>query len=271
MRRARALTAAVSACLLVSLAPPALAGGAGGGPPATPVATPALPGLSQLLEQTGLPDLLRGLLTPGTSPSALPPAVVSQVAASTVRVLGRGCGGALIGSGFAAAPDTVVTNAHVVAGIAAPQVQRPDGTRLPAQVQVFDPDRDLAVLAVPGLRQAPLALAPPVAGTDAAVFGHPEGQAAVAVIPARIVRRLEVDTDNIYGQTVRRQILVMATYLEPGDSGGPVVDTTGRVVGVAFAMSALRRYIGLADVSDDVAAVLARPRAGAVSTGPCLP
>jgi S1-C subfamily serine protease len=279
-RRRRGLGTVASLCLLAAVA--GVAGPASVAPSlvaartrgTTPAAAPALPGFSQLLDGTGLAGLLQGLLgggAPGAAPvGSLAPDVASRVAASTVRVLGVACGTTLIGSGFAPAADTVVTNAHVVAGMAAPQVQRPDGRRLPAQVQLFDPNRDLAVLGVAGLGEAPLPLGPAVVGTDGAVFGHPQGQAPVAVVPARITRRVDADIDNIYGQPTTRQILVLSTILQPGDSGGPLVDGAGRVVGVAFAVSSLRRTVGLADVSDDVAAVLAQPRAGAVSTGPCV-
>ena len=85
------------------------------------------------------------------------PAIIARVGASTVKVEGEACRRIQEGSGFAAAPDTIITNAHVVAGVKSPRVLRPsDGRRLPATVVVFDADRDLAVLKVKNLGQVPL-------------------------------------------------------------------------------------------------------------------
>ncbi|MDQ4070639.1 MAG: trypsin-like peptidase domain-containing protein, partial [Actinomycetota bacterium] len=145
--------------LVVTAGPAAASGGR-----AQPVAAPANNGL------VVLSDLLARLL-PSPAPAApgMAPTVVSQVAASTVRVTGVACGLRLQGSGFSPAADTVVTNAHVVAGTTRVQVVRPDGRSVPAQVQAFDPVRDLAVLAVPGLGLAPLGLGSAVPGETGAV------------------------------------------------------------------------------------------------------
>jgi S1-C subfamily serine protease len=232
----------------------------------------ALPVLSDLLRDTGLADLLNQLLQgPLPQVGPLPGAVVSRVTASTVKVSSVACGYRIEGSGFSAAADTVVTNAHVVAGATGTQVQRPDGRRLPAQVQVFDPDRDLAVLAVPGLSEQPLPLNAAEVGGTAAVFGHPQGQVPVEVSPATVVRKVTATTTDIYGEEfVRRPILVLAAGLEPGDSGAPLVNESGDVVGVAFAISRVRATTAFAIPSETLAPVLAQPRAGAVSTGPCV-
>lgn len=232
----------------------------------------ALPAVSDLLRDSGLADLLSELLEPPESGvGSLPAALVTRVARSTVKVTGVACGARVEGSGFSAAPDTVVTNAHVVAGSTSTQVLRSDGRRLPAQVQVFDPDRDLALLAVPGLAEPPLSLGSAAVGEDGAVFGHPQGQVPVDVSPATVVRRVTAVTSDIYGEgRLRRQILVLAAQLEPGDSGGPLVNQAGEVVGVAFAVSAVRRSTAFAIPSESLAPVLAQPRTGAVSTGACL-
>ncbi len=215
--------------------------------------------------------LARILPSPAPAVPGMAPNVASQVAASTVRVSGTACGVRLYGSGFSAAPDTVVTNAHVVAGMTTPQILRPDGRTLPAQVQVFDPDRDLAVLAVPGLGQPSLALGSAVPGENAAVYGHPRGQAALEVSPARVLRRVTADIGDIYEQpSGPRQILVLNSVLDPGDSGAPLVNSAGQVVGVAFAVANLRRAIAFAVASEELASVLAQPRSGPVSTGPCI-
>jgi S1-C subfamily serine protease len=198
-------------------------------------------------------------------------ALVSQVTASTVRVTSAACGARLTGSGFSPAPDTIVTNAHVVAGATRTEVLRPDGRSLPAQVQAFDPVRDLALLSVPGLGQPSLPLGSAAIGESAAVFGHPRGQTRVEVSPAVVLRRVNVDIGDIYERaSTPRQILVLNSVLEPGDSGGPLVNGAGQVVGVAFAIANLRRATAFAIASEELAPVLAQPRNGPVSTGPCI-
>ena len=227
-----------------------------------PVAAPSNEAL------TVLSDLLARIL-PSPAPAA-PPAAPG-VAASTVRVSGVACGVRLYGSGFSPAPDTIVTNAHVVAGTTAREVLRPDGRTLPATVQVFDPVRDLAVLSVPGLGQPSLPLAPAVVGENAAVYGHPRGQAALEVSPARVLRKVNVDIGDIYDRPAApHQILVLNAVLEPGDSGAPLVNSAGQVTGVAFAVANLRRATAFAVASEELAPVLAQPRSGPVSTGPCI-
>jgi S1-C subfamily serine protease len=255
--------AVVLAFPVLATAGPAQAGPKGGR--VQPVAAPS----SDVL--AGLTDLLGRVL--GGRPAApnVPQPLVSRVAASTVKVTGVACGVRLSGSGFSPAPDTVVTNAHVVAGTRSLQVLRPDGRALPATVQIFDPVKDLAVLLVPGLGVQSLEFGSAVAGENAAVFGHPQGQTAVEVSPARVVRRVTADVGDIYDRPATpRQIIVLDTELEPGDSGGPLVNGSGQVVGVAFAVANLRRSTAFAVASEDVTPVLAQPRAGATSTGPCI-
>ena len=249
--------------LLATAGPAAAAPEAGRSRPAAAPASDPLVTLTQLLAR----------LLPAPSP-ALPgatPSLVSQVTASTVRVSGVACGSRLYGSGFSPAPDTIVTNAHVVAGTSSTQVLRPDGRTLPAQVQVFDPVRDLAVLAVPGLGQPSLALGSAVTGETDAVFGHPRGQVPVDVSPARVLRRVTADVGDIYDRpSAPRQILVLNADIQPGVSGSPLVNSAGKVVGVTFASSGIRRSTAFAVASEELGPVLAQPRTGAVSTGPCI-
>lgn len=262
-RRAGALVLAVG----LALPTLATAGPAQAAPDRTrPAAAPASDLLGLL---TGL--LARLVPLPAPAVPGLAPALVSQVTASTVRVSGVACGERLQGSGFSPAPDTIVTNAHVVAGTTRTEVLRPDGRTLPATVTTFDPVRDLAVLTVPGLGQPSLGLGSAVVGETTAIFGHPLGQVPVEVSPARVVRRVTADVGDIYDRPAGpRQILVLNSQIDPGDSGAPVVNTAGTVVGVAFAVSSLRRGTAFAVASEELAPVLARPRSGAVSTGPCL-
>ncbi len=243
---------------------------------AAPRAPKSLQALRQMVTDANFPEVFSNLRPSpgaGTPPAdlALSQGVVNRVRASTVKVSGTACGRVLEGSGFSPAADTIVTNAHVVAGVDRPQVQRPDGRRLNATVQVFDPARDLAVLRVNGLGQAALPVDSASVGTAGAVFGHPGGQEAVEISPASIESRVNAVGRDIYNrQTTRRDVFVLASNLEPGDSGGALVDTSGAVVGVAFAIAPDRPATAYALTERELSAVLDLPRSGATDTGPCL-
>ncbi len=241
-----------------------------------PQAPRSLQALRQRVSEVNFPqvfDDLRPSPRTGAPPaaSALSPALQARVSASTVLVRGTACGRRMEGSGFSAADDVVVTNAHVVAGARNITVMRPDRRVLSAQVQVFDPRRDLAVLSAPGLNQPPLPLGEADPGDEGAVFGHPRGQIPVAVHPARIEDERTAVGRDLYNQSqTERRVFFLAANLAPGDSGGPLVDPDGAVVGVAFAIAPDQPSTAYALTDEEVRPVLAQPRRGAVSTGPCV-
>lgn len=241
-----------------------------------PQAPQALEDLRQQVAQADFPQVfsrLRPAPGTGTPPAAvaLPAAVRTRVAASTVRVSGTACGRVLLGSGFSPEPEIVVTNAHVVAGVSKPTVQRTDGTRLPAAVEVFDSNRDLAVLRVRGLGQTPLPVATGQVGDEGAVFGHPNGQVDLDVSPARVDTKVNAQGLDLYGNhQTRREILVLAAALAPGDSGGALVNVDGAVIGVAFAIAPDQPSTAYALSSAELRAALAAPRTAAGNTGSCL-
>jgi len=103
------------------------------------------------------------------------------------------------------------------------------------------------------------------------VFGHPLGQVPIEISPARVARRVTADIGDIYDHSgAVRQILVLNSDLAPGDSGAPLVNSSGQVVGVAFAIATMRRSTAFAVASEEIAPVLAQPRTGPVGTGPCI-
>jgi S1-C subfamily serine protease len=242
----------------------------------TPRVPSALQELRQQVRDANFPqvfDQLRPAPDVGPPPAnvALSAAVQQRVKDSTVRVSGAACGRVLEGSGFSPEENTIVTNAHVVAGVRNPSVLRPDGEKLSAQVQVFDPSRDLAVLSVRGLGQDPLPIGSGNVDEDGAVFGHPNGQVPVEIAPARIRSRITAVGRDLYDESVtRRDIFILASRLAPGDSGGPLVDTSGTVVGVAFAIAPDQPGTAYALTDEELRPVLAAPRGGGVSTGDCI-
>ena len=156
---------------------------------------------------------------------------------SVVRVLGTACGLGIEGSAWVAAPGYVVTNAHVVAGEDDTVVEV--GGRepnLPAEIVAFDPHDDIAVLRVPGLSLRALPLAPSSpAGTSVAILGYPEDGPFDAQ-PGRIGPTQAIRTDDAYGDgPVVRSITSLRGLVRPGNSGGPLVDASGRVLATVFA------------------------------------
>ncbi|HEX2849467.1 MAG TPA: MarP family serine protease [Acidimicrobiales bacterium] len=196
----------------------------------------------RLVDERSFPRVFSGI-APAPNAGIPPPAVpltselVDAVIKSTVKIQGEACRRIQEGSGFVVSDDVIVTNAHVVAGEPKVEVIRPDGKHLPAEVAVFDPARDLAVLHVDRLGMPSLARANGARGAEGAVFGHPGGEEQVRAAPARISDEVTAEGEDIYGQPTKRQVFILAAELKPGDSGAALVDTGGRVMGVAFAIA----------------------------------
>ncbi|HEX4978423.1 MAG TPA: MarP family serine protease [Acidimicrobiales bacterium] len=198
----------------------------------------------------------------GPPPSQIPmdPAVLARVLASTVNVESDGCGARHEGSGFAIDQDLVVTNAHVVAGADEIRVRRPDQRLVDARVVGFEPGRDLALLRAPGLGQAPLALANAAVGDQGVVVGYPGGQNTPRPTPYVVSDESSTLGYDIYNERrVRRQVLFLASALRPGDSGAPLVNLEGRVVGVAFAIAPDRAGTAYALDDSELRPFLAAP------------
>ncbi|MGH9182431.1 MAG: MarP family serine protease [Acidimicrobiales bacterium] len=239
-----------------------------------PAPPDALRTLRQLVRETPFPQVFADLrpspdLVPPPAGAGPSPAVVAAVTGSTVRVEGQACGRIQEGSGFVAQPGVVVTNAHVVAGEHEIELVSPGGAQVAARVVVFDPNRDLALLAAPRLGASPLPLGDAGVGDVGAVFGYPGG-GALRVAPYAVRDEVEALGRDLYDRRpTRRQVLILASGLAPGDSGGALVDGDGSVVGVAFAIAPDRAATAYALATEEVEAVLAAPR-GEADTGPCL-
>jgi len=158
---------------------------------------------------------------------------------SIVKVIGIAptCSRRIEGSGFVISPQHVLTNAHVVAGVTSGQtVITRRGRHLNATVVLFDPERDLAVLYVPGLRAGPLSFAGPAGmGASAIVAGYPLDH-NFTVVAARVGADQLAQAPDIYqSREVTRQIYSIRADVRAGNSGGPLLDPNGTVYGVVFA------------------------------------
>ena len=237
--------------------------------------------IQTMFSDTGFPEVFTGIGPEPVKPVGPPdPAIarrkgVVEAAAQTVKILGRApaCGVNLEGSGFPFAPNRVMTNAHVVAGVRSPDVAvGGTGKTYPAKVVYFDAQIDVAVLAVPGLPADPLQFSLDAErGDSVAVIGYPEDGPLTAT-PGRVRDVQYAGGRDIYSHDdVLREIVSMRVEVRPGNSGGPVVDGNGEVIGVVFASSSEGSDTGYALTARQVApAVTAGVSAiDEVSTGGC--
>jgi len=240
---------------------------------------PAPPDLSQALRSLvgadNFPqvfDAFQPNVAIGSPPpeSGLSDAVAGTAARSVVKVEGQACRHIQDGTGWVVADGLVVTNAHVVAGEGASEIQRDDGRKLAADVVAFDPERDLALLRVKGLDRPALPVAAGSKGETGGVFGHPGGE-PLRIAPFSIARELDATGKDIYDSaSTRRRVLELAASLRPGDSGSALVDAKGEVVGIAFAISTEQAGVAYALATSELTPLLDGPHEARVSTGPCI-
>ena len=215
--------------------------------------------LRHYLDTSGFPQVFVDLPPDAGKPVKLPKDRVARRAVnaadqSTVRITAPACGGTQLGSGWIAAEETVVTNAHVVAGASDVSVDELAETHS-ASVVVFDPDQDLAVLHVEGLTQPPLELHTEQLerGAPGATLGYPGG-GELDPHPAAVQNVYDARGHDIYGrEEVTREVYELRSPVRKGDSGGPFVLPTGEVAGVVFAASETDADVGFALTGAQVA------------------
>jgi S1-C subfamily serine protease len=235
--------------------------------------------LRALLNTYGLPEML--VPYGGPQVAVDPPdaalandAVVAATRPSVLKIRGvaPSCQKVLEGSGFVVSPNRVMSNAHVVAGSESVTVEV-DGQTYDAGVVSYDPSADISILDVPGLPSPPLQFdmqeAP--AGTDAVVMGYPGGGDFTAT-PARIREIIQLNGPDIYHTTtVTREVYTIRGTVRQGNSGGPLIDRDGRVLGVVFGAAVDDADTGFVLTANEVARQMATVgNTQRVATGTCI-
>ncbi len=238
-----------------------------------PAPPESLDALGRLVAEAPFPEVFEELTSPDAGPApsgGLAPDVYARVAGSVVKVESPACDRIQEGSGFVVSDQLVLTNAHVVAGTSEPSVVTADGRSRAATLVGFDADRDVALLSVPGLPAPPLTRDDGAVGGTGSVIGHPGGGPQTES-PARIAEQIDARGSDIYrGADVTRDVYVLAAVLEPGDSGAPLFDADGDVVGLAFAIDPGDDATAYALTNAEVDAALSTFGASEVGSGPCL-
>jgi S1-C subfamily serine protease len=238
-------------------------------------------GFRSVLDREGFPRVFQGVQTEPIAPVTPPEgglasgAGVTRASASVVKITGvaASCNRGQEGSGWVVAPERVVTNAHVVAGMSSENVRiGGTGRSYDATVVVFDPRRDLAVLSVPGLPAPALTQGPDLKRSNGAVVAGFPLDGPYRVDAARVRDVITATGADIYGNPgAVREVYSLYARVEPGNSGGPLLSTSGQVVGVVFARSLDDDHTGYALTLDEARPVLdaAKTSFSRVSTGGC--
>ncbi len=192
--------------------------------------------------------------------------------ASVLKVRGsNNCGSGVEGSGFVYSPDRLMTNAHVVAGVDDPEVEI-NGSSVPATVVVYNPEIDVAVLALDTGDLPRLGFEMQAEAQEGvAVLGYPQ-DGPYDVQTGRIRAEQRLRSPNIYGEgTVLRDVYSLRSLVRQGNSGGPIVNSAGKVVGLIFAASVTDPETGYALSAEQIAESAARgvTSAAEVDTGDC--
>jgi S1-C subfamily serine protease len=236
--------------------------------------------LRDTVDTNGFPEVFGDLVptpvreVPEPDPRLRGSQIVARSESSVVKVLGTApsCSRRIEGSGFVYAPEHVMTNAHVVAGTKTVRVEIKKNSYT-AKVVVYDARLDLAVLHVPGLNAPAMSFVntPAPSGADAIVLGFPLDGPYDAQ-SARVREVGDITGPDIYESgNVTREVYTIKALVRSGNSGGPLVNADGRVLGVIFAAAADNQYVGYAVTAEQAEEVAAAGRSATtgVQTGAC--
>lgn len=213
--------------------------------------------------------------TATSAPVDLDDADLARAAQSVARVSGptNGCGTISTGSGFVVAPDRIVTNAHVVAGVETVSLETVAGMA-DARVIHFDPLDDIAILRAWDLPLDPLpwAQGEGTPGEGAVVLGFPESGPFTATA-ARIEEKLLIRGPDIYAASRHdREAYILRSDVRHGNSGGPLITPQGEALGVVFGAGVNDDQTGYALTAAETQAHIdaARDAIEAVDTRECV-
>lgn len=211
---------------------------------------------------------LEGTLPP-PDPSVLESPEALAVSDSVVKLQGTACGVGTQGSGWVVRPGLVATNAHVIAGHEGTRLLAPNGQSLSAQPVYVDSENDIALLRVRGLEAGRLSTRPSIERSiPVALLGYPRNGPLTAVAGTAGRPRTVLSPDAYGRGTGPRVVVPLRGGVQPGDSGGPVVDRRGRVVAMIF--GGTRNGDGGYAVPVDLVLAVAQERLRPVPSGPCL-
>jgi S1-C subfamily serine protease len=239
-------------------------------------------GFREVLDREGFPRVFNGLEAERIAPVAPPDQSVAQTAgvreaaASVIKITGvaTSCNRGQEGSGWVVSPGRVVTNAHVVAGMQTATLRvHGTGRSYTGRVVLFDTKRDLAVLSVPDLPAQPLRQGQDLQRSDSGVVAGFPLDGPYRLDAARVREVIQAHGSDIYGRPgTSREVYSLYAQVRPGNSGGPLLSTDGRVVGVIFAKSLDDASTGYALTMNEARPVLnaAASASTPVDTGPCV-
>jgi S1-C subfamily serine protease len=231
--------------------------------------------MALFVASSGCGDHAGNVATSPTSATTDPAnAQVAEAKSSVVKIRASGPDCEFMpNSGFVVAPNRVMSTAHAVAGADSVSVEL-DGTTYGAQVVSYDPDKDVSLLAVPNLRARPLAFAdsPAADGVDVLLLGYPNGGPFTAT-PVRIKETIQLNgPNNDHTATVDREVYIIKSPQKLGDSGGPLIDVHGRVLGMPFGSANDDPQTGFAVTAKEVGPQMTKvANSAAVTTGNCPP
>lgn len=236
--------------------------------------------IKEIVTQSQLPENFQILIESRISAQEVPqnvdiPIDVSKAFDSIVRIDGiaESCSAALVGTGFVVGNEHVLTNAHVVAGVSDPVVTSSDSSqKLLGKVVAIDRKTDIAIIYVPGLSGEELTFIGPASPKQTAfVAGFPNG-GSLKTGAASISSEFEAIGQDIDGTSeVTRDVIVFAGEVKPGNSGGPLLNEAGQVLGVIFAADATQESIGYALKPNEVVSFISKSNnlLNSIRTGDC--
>ena len=188
--------------------------------------------------------------------------LISQVEPAIVRINFVGQDRAGLGSGFVVDKSgTIVTNYHVITGAKKVEVEFANGTTVKAVgFRAVNPQKDIAIIKIDfapeKLTVVPLAEAPPNKGAEVMAFGTPLGLSFTSSKGIISALRSEEEMRDQMGVDVRGSWLQTDTPISSGNSGGPLVDLYGRVVGMNTMTNRRGQNLNFAVSSVDILAEL---------------